>query len=290
MIFCPKNLVGNSKFYDDVLDILTRAGLPSPLFSAPNSRSIIDERYNEMKKDYFKKGTVLEKPYLLSSLNPFGIAVTVPNVGHDLPIWYTPCDESNGEETIICPECDDTENCTFTDERLKGKRIMIIGLDPKRKKQGPGWITLSTPWGLHNRDYREGKRAINGGLSQPAKWMYIFVKSLLRNGASVYMTDAFKLYYGSGTNASSTQKTLYPLILDKEIKLFNPDFIFILGKNDIILNNFNPIISQYGIRIINHPNYRIRWKKDQCVYYKDRLIEELNKLGKNQIITSEILS
>lgn len=271
MIFCPINFVGNPNFYDGVLDILTKTGSPSPLFSAPNSRTIIDDRYDEMKKDYCKKGTVLAKPYLLSSLNPLGINVSNPNVGHDLPIWYTPCDESNGEETIICPECDDTENCTFTDVRLKGKRIMIIGCDPLRKNQAPGCITLSTPWGLHNRDYREGKRAINGGLSQPAKWMYIFVKSLLRNGASVYMTDAFKLYYGCKTQARPAQKALYPLILEEEIKLFNPDpdSIFILGKNGKIINTLKSIIAKYKIKSIYHPNYILRFTKlDPCEYYK----------------------
>lgn len=267
MIFCPINL--NPNFYDGVLDILTKTGSPSPLFSAPNSRSIIDKRYNEMKKDYCKKGTVLERHYQLSVLNPLGINVSDPNVGHDLPIWYSPCDEP--EETIIYPECDETENCTFTDKRLKGKRIMIIGCDPLRKNQAPGCITLSTPWGLHNRDYREGKRAINGGLSQPAKWMYIFVKSLLRNGASVYMTDAFKLYYGCKTQARPAQKALYPLILEEEIKLFNPDpdSIFILGKNGKIINTLKSIIAKYKIKSIYHPNYILRFTKlDPCEYYK----------------------
>ena len=296
MIFCPINFVGNPNFYDGVLDILTKTGSPSPLFSAPNSRTIIDDRYDEMKKDYCKKGTVLAKPYLLSSLNPLGINVSNPNVGHDLPIWYTPCDESNGEETIICPECDDTENCTFTDVRLKGKRIMIIGLEPMRKNQNPGWITLSTPWGLHNRDYREGKQIISMGThlvsgsstssGNQAKWMYIFVKSLLRNGASVYLTDAYKLFFNHNINSTSpaplnpSQISLFTQIIDREIDLFRPDLIFALGKNNVI--RLSAILSKHTNKmvVLNHINTRGWTNQDRCKYYKDNLINELNNLYK----------
>lgn len=297
MIFCPKNFVGNSKFYGDVLNILTRnyTLLPGSLGSlfVPNPSNIIDDRYVQMKNDYCKKGTVLERPYLLSSLSPFGVTGSALNVGHDLPIWYSPCDEP--EETIIYPECDETENCIFTDERLKGKRIMIVGLEPMRKNQNPCWITLSTPWGLHNRDYRSGKRIKKNGShliksstssGNQAKWMYIFVKSLLRNGASVYLTDAYKLFFNHNINSTSpatlnpSQISLFIQIIDKEIQLFRPDLIFALGKSNGI--RLSAILSKHTNKmvVLNHINTRGWTNQDRCKYYKDNLINELNNLYK----------
>ncbi len=54
------------------------------------------------------------------------------NFGHDLPIWFKPsCAES-------------------------GKRVMIISQDPLRDGDGPGGLYLSTPFGLHSKNYRDG--------------------------------------------------------------------------------------------------------------------------------------
>ena len=282
MNFCPNNFVGNPNFYDDVLDILTST-LPScslgPLFAGSNSRTIIDDRYDEMKAHFCvcKSNIQLERPYSLSSLTPFGINNSATNVGHDLPIWFSPSDE---------PPCDDIF-CDFLDLRLKGKKIMIIGSAPQRKNQFANYITLSTPWGLHHCQYRNGGSVISmgahlvGGSNNSSGKPHAFllnqiVNRLVMNGAFVYITDAFKLF--SDNAISSSQITLYPSILEDEIKLFKPDFIYLLGKNAQILGAMSPIIRKYGIIVLYHPNARELNGTilQRCKYYTYNLEKELN--------------
>lgn len=208
---------------------------------------VISERYKKMIACYDKsygtdwyqptgtilqtKDVLLEVPignntFLSSQLTKYG---TVNNVGHDLPYWIA----TKGEK----------------------KKVMLISQDPLRKNQKDGFITMSSPFGMHSIDYR-GNRL-----------MTQLVGGLLRNGISVYLTDFHKLYAKQGDKAVNFKDldSSFKEILEKEIKKFSPSIIIPVGK---LAENAIANMSPGGTIVpIPHPNARgIKWK--DCVNSK----------------------
>ena len=59
--------------------------------------------------------------------------------GHDLPVWVCKKDASQLETLRY--------------------RVMLVAQDPRRKNDSAGALYLSSPFGLHSADYRDGGMA-----------------------------------------------------------------------------------------------------------------------------------
>ena len=84
---------------------------------------------------------------------------------------------------------------------------------------------VSSPFGLHGRDWRENKRG--GGR------MALLVEKLIKHGYGVYLTDCRKYFvYDASESAeySKGKKEIYKAILYKEIDIVNPKSIVTLGN------------------------------------------------------------
>lgn len=122
-------------------------------------------------------------------------------LGHDVPIWYNSV-EGN-------------------------KRIMIVSQDPRRDIASNN-LFLSSPFGLHCRDYRE----CNGEVMQT------IVDEILKNGHSVYLTDFYKAFTLDPNKKDKKSIDLlsgfvgqFKDILDEEIRLYKPNLIICFGND-----------------------------------------------------------
>lgn len=123
------------------------------------------------------------------------------HLGHDVPIWYNSV-EGN-------------------------KRIMIVSQDPRRDIASNN-LFLSSPFGLHCRDYRE----CNGEVMQT------IVDEILKNGHSVYLTDFYKAFTLDPNKKDKKSIDLlsgfvgqFKDILDEEIRLYKPNLIICFGND-----------------------------------------------------------
>lgn len=160
--------------------------------------------YNVVEQERPKRDARLEvgSEHIQSSDAEIVRLLGMKNFGHDLPIWFGPsCAES-------------------------GKRVMIISQDPLRDGDGPGGLYLSTPFGLHSKNYRDG--------TNRPKLMTLVVEALLGAGHVVYVTDYLKLFVNKGgcvADCFPRQVEKSRTFLGKEVKLFNPDVVLVLGEH-----------------------------------------------------------
>ena len=152
-----------------------------------------------------KKDARLKVPiqYVKSKNSDVQQVLKEKNLGHDLPVWFC----KNG-----CANC-------------PSYRVMLISQDPLRSGDMAGALYLSTPFGLHSADYRNGRNGIV---------VSTIVDALTFGRAAVYLTDALKVFarernfvknnYPSIVNDSKT-------VLNEEIKAFKPDVIMFIGKD-----------------------------------------------------------
>lgn len=218
--------------YQKIVGILTNY-----LFNN-NPNCVLDDRYEQMRTlvnspspkwgtcagftiVQHSKDTLLQLP--TGCFPGLAACLQYSNLGHDLPYWIEVPNE-------------------------KG-RIMLVSQDPLRKKQCPGTITLSSPFGMHSIDYR-GKRV-----------MTQMVDSLLNNGYSVYLTDFNKLYgtYQNKPVVFNCMRQLFADILNREICFWEPTRIIAVGnvaKKALDQGVQAGIINTQGILIkkIPHPN------------------------------------
>lgn len=141
------------------------------------------------------------------------------SVGLDLPTWF-----SMGAEP---PQ----------------NRIMIVSQDPLRHKLPGGQLHLSSPFGFHDGEYA----------SSATRNVLNAVLRLLETNAAVYLTDAMKLYFAFGSQTSCLEcrqaylstafdwKAAFRAVVDKEIELFNPTLVVLMGNPviEIMLDRFN---------------------------------------------------
>ena len=139
--------------------------------------------------------------YYFSLGNVFNHCLTngYTHLGHDVPIWYNSV-EGN-------------------------KRIMIVSQDPRRDIASNN-LFLSSPFGLHCFDYRTRNNEV----------MQDIVDAILGEGHSVYLTDLYKAFALDAQNKNkksialmSSFKGQFVQIFKKEIALYNPDLILLMG-------------------------------------------------------------
>lgn len=144
------------------------------------------------------------------------------DLGHDLPFWI----EKTGE-----------------------KRVMLVSQDPLRRGQGPSFITLSSPFGMHSIDYR-GNRV-----------MTQVVGRLLQDGISIYLTDFCKLYgKQNGKPADfSALNTVFENIIQEEVDFFKPCAVVSVGQ---VAKTALKNMSSLRVKKLHvpHPNARFKDK------------------------------
>lgn len=126
-----------------------------------------------------------------------------PNFGHDMPLWFKG-PKSNPR-----------------------KRIMIVSIDPLRTGDSEGSIYLSTPFGLHCKDYRKFR---NG----ESKLETAVVERLLEDGWTVYVTDYLKFFVersGCVEHCFSDLFSRFDDMLKEELRLFDPTVVLAFGKS-----------------------------------------------------------
>lgn len=136
----------------------------------------------------------------------------VTDIGHDLPVWFTAGD---GEPR---------------------HRVMIVSEDPLRDELPNGALHLSSPFGTHCETYS----------TSAARLVENVVKRLLQENVSVYLTDFSKLYFTFDHDRTSWKKRVEFLstridwkevcrgILDREIALFNPTLVVLMGREVVV--------------------------------------------------------
>ena len=130
------------------------------------------------------------------------------NFGHDMPVWLS-----------------------YTPPHKNTKCVMIISQDPKRDNDVHENIYLSTPFGLHSKDWRQGN-------AQVKRIAHI----LMENGYCVYLTDSMKFYAGDGNvvrqsikeNDRDGYKNTFSCVLNAEIKKVDPKVIIKLGDDALV--------------------------------------------------------
>ena len=225
--FCPN---GNTRC--KVIDILcSNKGL-----FFPSAAHKICDIYNDMECNVNKylatapkvKIYPLNQEDLNCIINRDKLGCGTLSCGHDLPVWIN-----------------DPEKAKY--------RIMVLSQDPRRNKKEMGSmeIGISSPFGLHSIYWRSSKRT--GMIHQMAQCV------IDRYGEDVcfYYTDILKLRKTDSKEMDNKNMETYKDILAKEIKLFNPTIILLLGK--IAQNVYNSMNCYCKAHIIElpHPNARI---------------------------------
>lgn len=127
--------------------------------------------------------------------------------GHDAPLWVS--HEENLSD-LFSPDV---------------KRVMIVSQDPLRNRGAKGTLLLSSPFGMHCREYREKQNITK------------IIKEIWEKDTKVvfYLTDYNKFYVQDSTSIKLINQSAPNMakkfmdILDKEIALFNPHLIVTIG-------------------------------------------------------------
>lgn len=159
--------------------------------------------------------------------------------GHDLPVWLN--------------------------DPYKAKyKVLVLSQDPRRNKDEMQnvEIGISTPFGLHSAKWRSNR---NKGL---VHWLFKELIEEYDEELSVYYTDLYKL---RGVDVRNVQKSkldspnlgYYKCILKKEIELFDPNIIFLMGKK--AQQSFNTIKDDIAIKnVVPVPHPNARAQKGKC--------------------------
>lgn len=114
---------------------------------------------------------------------------------------------------------------------------MVVSQDPRRTERYKGKLSLSSPFGFHDKSYRTNTRK---GFMTP-----VILQALeAAPGTAIYMTDCNKLFTTDKRGILKTDTRKYQEILQKEIELIKPSCIIahgrtanaILGKIEVSIN------------------------------------------------------
>ena len=127
--------------------------------------------------------------------------------GHDAPLWVSYEEEPFD---LFAPDV---------------KRVMLVSQDPLRNRGAKGTLLLSSPFGMHCREYREKQNITK------------IIKKIWQRDVKVvfYLTDYNKFYVQDSTsmtlinNSKPNLAKKFKDILDKEISLFDPHLIVTIG-------------------------------------------------------------
>lgn len=111
--------------------------------------------------------------------------------------------------------------------------VMVVSQDPKRTERHKGMLSLSSPFGFHDKSYRGNSRK---GFMTP-----LICKALKEcPNTALYFTDCNKLFTTDKKGISKTETNKYQEILKKEIELIKPSRIIAHGKAaETILKKIN---------------------------------------------------
>lgn len=220
--FCP-----NKIFRCKVIDILCS----DRLFS-PSSSHEICEIYNDMESNVNLSTTPKVKIYPLKQkalnqrIDTTNLGTSTLSCGHDLPVW-------------------------INNPQKAKHRIMVLGQDPRRnsKEMGSMEIGISSPFGLHSVYWRSSKKT--GMIHQMAQCI------IDKYGEDVcfYYTDILKLRRTDSKDIDNKNTNIYKNILCKEIELYNPTIVLLLGKE--AYNAYHNVADQASVICLPHPNARI---------------------------------
>ena len=185
--------------YDQMSKLFRNAHYDNPLWN-------LDEPFSDCinKPDPTKKDARLVVPRSRLESAPQNVTrlFDYDNFGHDMPVWISYNNDPNA------------------------KCVMIISQDPKRDNDVRGNIYLSTPFGLHSKDWKSGNAQVKR-----------IAHKLMKKGYCVYLTDSMKLYAGDGNvvrqsikeNDRDGYKSIFSCVLNVEIQKVDPKVIIKLG-------------------------------------------------------------
>lgn len=174
------------------------------------------------------------------------------NFGHDLPVWI--------------------RNKRPVANTKKRPRIMFIAQDPKRVNDPKGSVHLSSPFGVHSKDFREN------ATGTPRLEVAIFNALMEGERAEIYVTDRLKFYADSPGYVERNEKILQAQkdFLEKEVRdYFKPSTIVIFGEKFarcIWPKVFNPKgykhlgASGFSELVGNEP-WRGEWLGESCLVF-----------------------
>lgn len=261
MSFC-----GDVNFRQQIIDLLYSHLLDVPKGSTTLAgNQIMEKRYDQMRSclnlsslswtNINLNNTIVPrtKDVLLrvdaNQFNPsylFPSLLSMPNWGMDLPVWT--------DKPFLFLKCNGALDSNDDSFDWCKKRIMIVAQDPLRRGLSGGALYLSSPFGLHSKDYR-GNRL-----------MTQIVNDLLlsKKSPTVYLTDFNKFFVMNSSQSISLLGNLGAIhifedVLRAEIRLFNPDLVVAVGKSA------NQAICRLGIsyKILTLPHVNARLTKAQ---------------------------
>lgn len=100
--------------------------------------------------------------------------------------------------------------------------IMVVSQDPRRTERFKGMLSLSSPFGFHDKSYRHHARK---GFMTP-----LVYQALKDNHTALYFTDYYKLYTTDERGVLKSDTLKYMEILRKEIELIKPRLIIAHGS------------------------------------------------------------
>lgn len=154
---------------------------------------------------------------------------------------------------------------TWFNLKDNGRRIMIVAQDPLRGNEwysdvekGEDYLCLdalvSSPFGLHNKGWRESKRC--------GARMRLLVEKLIGKGFGVYLTDCRKYFVfdaKESRNYSEKKRQQYKDILEKEIKAVQPVCIVAMGNQ--AYTYFKELLDDdHKVRFVPHFSGAATWK------------------------------
>ena len=153
------------------------------------------------------------------------------NFGHDMPVWVT----YNNDPNV--------------------RRVMIVSQDPLRTNDESGYLYLSTPFGVHSRDFEEE------GHMDPR--IEMILTAFLDEGFCVYLTDGLKFYATERRREKEIKiiqeyvrrnengyRGLFSTVMDWEIEHFVPHLIITMG---VMVRGSE--WTQSRLSIVQHPRY-----------------------------------
>lgn len=112
---------------------------------------------------------------------------------------------------------------TLDKEKTISNIVMVVSQDPRRTERYKGMLSLSSPFGFHDKSYRENSRK---GFMTP-----LICKALTEcPNTALYFTDCNKLFTTDKRGIFKTDTSKYQEILKKEIELIKPSCIIAHGK------------------------------------------------------------
>jgi hypothetical protein len=177
-------------------------------------QKLIEERYQEMIDNFYTPFNTWppKNSYAYASYGDMAIPSNkihddlsqAKNIGIDLPTWF---------------------NC-----KSNQQKVMIVGMEPLRQYDMPNYATVSSPFGLHH---------FNDKKNPSRNLVYKFIRQLITNNFSVYLTDISKIYSLKNGKKYYGSVTISENIFNKELETFKPNYILCLGKSaHLRLENF----------------------------------------------------